>query len=384
MSALKNIVAGGLALSSSLVASAALACGGGFGPGVSVDPAQTLVVAHKAGTETYVFRPHFCGESKQFGLILPVPAALSASPKLGNPALFDELTKLSAPKVEKQKVCKGDPADGGARSGAGGSDGQNNGVNVVEQGQVGIFDWSLVKADSKESFTQWLDANGFAHAPTADEQFAHYVQQGWYFVAFKVSASPNDPPAGKKLCGDFGPIELGFPVVSPVIPTRIAQVSAGGRSPNWRVYGISEAASQLAVKTDRYAAMTSFSDELSAPTLAANPEIAKLASAGDRIVRLEVSFGFGNLDKDLLLATEAPKQFRSTTTEVEYIDCPSTAPTNPGTSSGNTNDPTAPEASNGSSASSGCNTTSRSPADLALAGLGVAIAIGLVARRRRR
>lgn len=383
MSARKNLFAVGLGTAATLVTSAALACGGGFGPGVSVDPAQTLVVAHKAGTETYVFRPHFCGEAKQFGLILPVPAALSASPKLGNPALFDELTKLSAPKVEKQKICK-DSKGGPLAGGSDGTDaGQSNGANVVDQGQVGIFDWSLVKADTKESFTQWLDANGFAHAPTADEQFAHYVQQGWYFVAFKVTASPNDPPAGKKLCGDFGPIELGFPTASPVVPTRIAQVSAGGRSPNWRVYGISEAASQLAVKADRYASITSFSDELNAPTLAANPELAKLASAGDRVVRLEVSFGFGNLDKDLLLGTETPKQFRSTTTEVEYIDCPSTQPTNPPSTSGGTTEPTA-EPSNGSSSSSGCNTTSRSPADLALGGLGVAIAIGLVARRRRR
>jgi hypothetical protein len=40
------------------------------------------------GTETYVFQPRFCGSAQQFGLILPVPAKLSAQPALSKAEVF--------------------------------------------------------------------------------------------------------------------------------------------------------------------------------------------------------------------------------------------------------------------------------------------------------
>jgi hypothetical protein len=363
-------------VASLLWAGTAAPCGGAFGPNAVVSPSQTLVVAHKEGTETYVFRPHFCGESTQFGLILPVPAALSKSPALGNPALFDELDRISAPEVKQQRVCKGD-LDGGS-AGAAPGDRNSDGVDVINQGQVGIFDWVLVKADSKASFTEWLDSNGFPHAPAADEQFTHYVTEGWSFVAFKVTAGPNAPPAGKKLCGDFGPIELAFPTTTPVVPTRIASVSAGGQSPSWRIYGLSAPAAQLAITSSEYYASTSYSDALSATTLAGAPELAKLGAAGDRLVRLDVSFGFNTLANDLVLTSAAPQQSRAVKTEIEYVDCPAgvTVPPQPG-------DPVT--TGSGSGSGGGCAVTPRSNAkEVAGTTLGALLALALVMRQKKK
>lgn len=381
----KKILAGLAFASASLWASTALPCGGMFGPNATVDPSQTLVVAHKAGTETYVFRPHFCGQSTSFGLILPVPASLSKSPTLGNPALFEELDRLSAPTVVKKTVCKSD-AQFGAGGGAPGesNDGTKGGADVIDKGQVGIFDWALVKADSKDSFTQWLDTNGFPHAPEADEQFSHYVDEGWYFVAFKVTAGADAPPAGKKLCGDFGPIELAFPTATPVVPTRMAAVSAGGRSPAWRIYGLTGAGSQLGVTAARYPAMLSYSDELSSAALATAPQLSKLGVAGDRLVRLEVGFGFDGLSKDLELTPASPQKMRSTRDEITYVDCPTTTPTNPGDPGNPSLGTPVGDGSGGSSSSSGCGVARDGRSGTIAFGGALALSLALVAARRRR
>lgn len=373
----KMILAGLAFACASLYSTAALPCGGMFGPNATVDPSQTLLVSHKAGTETYVFRPHFCGESTQFGLILPVPSSLTKSPTLGDPALFAELDRVSAPTVVKKTLCKGDLDAGGVGFGGTDNGGSKGGADVIDKGQVGIFDWALVKADSKDSFTQWLDTNGFPHAPDADTQFAHYVAEGWYFVAFKVTAGADAPPAGKKLCGDFGPIELAFPTATPVVPTRMAAVSAGGRSPAWRIYGLTAPGSQLGVTAAKYPAMLSFSDELSAASLASAPQLAKLGAAGDRLVRLEVGFGFDGLAKDLELTPATPQKMRSTREEITYVDCPTTTPTDPslGTPVGASGAPAGAQ-------SSGCGVANTGSGS-GLAALGAALALGLVAARRR-
>ena len=64
-----------------------------------MDPKQDIVVVHQNGVETYVFQPRFCGSAQQFGLILPVPAKLSAQPTLSKAEVFTNLVELSKPQI---------------------------------------------------------------------------------------------------------------------------------------------------------------------------------------------------------------------------------------------------------------------------------------------
>ena len=91
-------------LVAALVPGAALACGGFFAQEVEVAPDQKIIVVHRDGQETYIFRPHFCGAAKDFGVILPIPATLSSDVKLGDSALYDQLDSLTAP--ESVEVCE--------------------------------------------------------------------------------------------------------------------------------------------------------------------------------------------------------------------------------------------------------------------------------------
>ena len=305
----------------SLWAPAVLPCGGAFGSGFVISNAQTLVVGHKQGIETYVFQPHFCGKAAEFGLILPVPATLSASPSLADATLYDELAAVSAPRHVAQTQCRDKGiGNGGLDAGISFGGDASDGTTVIDKGKVGIFDWTLLKADTTAAFTSWLDANGYPHAASADTQFTHYVTQGWYFVAFKVTASSAAPGTNEKICGDFGPIALTFPAAAPVVPTRIAAVSTSDPNPlMWRIYGVSD--QSLTVSSAGYYPYPKFSGTLGTPELASSPALAKLAAPGDRLVKIDVQFEPSVTTADLTLVPGSVPDFRETVYDITYIDC---------------------------------------------------------------
>lgn len=385
---MKRLVFALATAAAALVPSLAFPCGSPFGSdaGPAFMPAQDIFIRHSAGTETYVFQPRFCGMAKDFGLVLPVPAPLSANPTLVAPALFEELHRLSAPTVQHEKRCRDrGPAD----SGLGGSNG-DAGVTTIEKGTVGIFDWSLLQATSKDAFTQWLDTNGYVHGAAADTAFQHYVDKSWYFVAFKVSTSASAPPPSAQLCGTFGPISLGFPAPSPVLPARIAQ--AGPPSAvRWNVFTASSSALEP-TPVSGLSATREFSGALDATALATAPELAKLASPGETLARHELFFVPASLGEDIpLRASSAPSPYRKVVTVYDYVDCPlddGGPPASQGDAGLSPGEPPArpgPEAApSGGMAGGGCSVSAGAGAALPLGAVGALAALGALGRRRRR
>ena len=314
---MRNRIFIGLALSTAgwLWASPALPCGGGFGMGLQVGSTQNIVVAYKAGVETYQFSPYFCGQSAQFGFVLPVPQSLSATPTLGATAVVGDLQIIAAPTI--QYVCPGDGGDasvghgGSAPSGA--DAGNSRSVQVIDKGQVGIFDYSVIKADTASAFTDWLNANHYPYTSESSAQFTYYVSEGWYFVAFKVTADSQDPPSGTQLCGNLGPIQLAFPASVPVIPARIAAASSGGGDAgtagsssytnylDWTVFYVGPKEVSLSMgDAGAYVPTASllFSGQVSADEVAAHPA-GGIVAAGDWFTELSVIFEPALLASDL-------------------------------------------------------------------------------------
>lgn len=304
----------------------AYACGGGFGDQVMLNPLQNIVLTYRGGEETYLFQPHFCGAATDFGLILPVPSTLTHDPTLGDAALVSQLQVVTAPAVETVEVCassgifgrdKTAGMDQGAAAGVPRS--VNSGVNVISAGQVGVFQWQLLKADSTQSFTDWLDASNFPYPATAAPAFDHYVQAGWYFVAFSVTAGDTAPPAGTQLCGDFGPIQLSFQTSQAVIPARIAAAGDTTSTFDWGVFTIS--AHELNASTGSNSVPVSqtvlYAGALSTNDLAGQPAVAAIGNAGEWLTELDLNFYAGNLTQDIWL--EQPSvdtSFRRT----EYVE----------------------------------------------------------------
>ncbi len=206
------VVALSLSTAAILWAPAALPCGGGFGTGLQIGTSQNIIVSYKGGIETYFFSPHFCGLSAQFGYILPV----LAGPDRDSHARIDRgshrCPDLGGPRDGAHVFFSSDAGPSGSGYAAdGGGDSGGPTVQVIDKGQVGIFDYSVIKADTVASFTDWLDADQYPYTVASAAPLAYYVSEGWYFVAFKVTADSQNPPSGQELCGDLGPIELAFP-----------------------------------------------------------------------------------------------------------------------------------------------------------------------------
>ncbi len=73
------------------------------------------------------------------------------------------------------------PALGSAMRGAGGG-----GVEVLQSGQVGIYDTKVIRSDSSAALIAWLNENGFEFTPSDAPVVESYIKQGWCFVVAKV------------------------------------------------------------------------------------------------------------------------------------------------------------------------------------------------------
>jgi len=301
------------------------ACGGGFGEGIAVDPDQTVIVRLEAGVETYVMRPYLCGATRELGLILPVPSALTSAPQQVDPALFDELETLTQPRVEK--VCGQSTRGCGSRASSVGDStpdrgGFDPGVNAIDGGTVGIFDWVLLRATSTSAFTDWLDANGFPYQPASVAYFESYVSRGWYFVAFKVTTRVAAAPAGATVCGTF-PMSVAFTVDALVAPSRIAWVNRDGiSSSSWRVYVVAD--DQHAVYSPQYVETRLYSGAVSKLSLGATSQVAAFASRTARITKLNVWFPALAPDEDLTLTKVTSLDYRAVVYKYEDCGCAAT------------------------------------------------------------
>ena len=299
-----------------LGAAAAFACGAAFGPSITIDSRQDVILVWKDNVETYVFQPIFCGTSTDFGLILPVPATLSQQPSLTDQQAFTTAAALSEPTKNRVYQHNTISCGGGA---AGGSKSATEDTTVVASGQVGILDWVQLKADTESSFTDWLTANGYPYSTTSAGVFSYYVQKGWYFLAFRVSQEAA--PDGGRICRALGPVALSFPTPVPVVPSRMASAgnsSDGYGSFSWRIFGITHGDVELAfsdgTSSDR---VLMYSGAINAGDV---PSFSGLAEAGDRLTRLTFSFYSGTSDPDIGLSLAAPADYRGTEDVYVYDD----------------------------------------------------------------
>jgi hypothetical protein len=268
----------------------------------------------KDNVETYVFQPIFCGTSTDFGLIMPVPATLSQTPSLTDQQAFTTAAALSAPTKRRVDQHHGLACGGGA---AGGSQSATADTTVVASGQVGILEWTELKADTEASFTDWLTANGYPYSATSASVFSYYVQKGWYFLAFRISQ--DAAPDGGRICRALGPVALSFPTPVPVVPSRMASAgNASGPGFSWRIFGITHGDAELAFSDGTNSnRVLMYSGAINARDV---PSFSGLAEAGDRLTRLTLSFYPGLSDPDVGLTVAAPADYRGTEDVYVYDD----------------------------------------------------------------
>ncbi len=144
------------------------------------------------------------------GCVVPTPTP--ATVELGDVAVFDALERELRARGDHRVGlvgAEGSPSETAARARPGGS------PVVLDQVQLGPIQATTLAADDAQGLTDWLDVNGYALPDAVAAQLGPYVDDGWSFVALKLTADlPFD--------GELDPIRFTFDSDELVYPMRMS------------------------------------------------------------------------------------------------------------------------------------------------------------------
>lgn len=176
------------AVSASYTTHDADACGGFFSarPGAvpSLQVEQVLIV-HDTDTEVehFVRQISFRDARDPFGFVVPTPSMPTVAKVDGNPF----------PKIESKFPMKGWQApshepEGGSKTGQ--ATGTGGGVDVLSTQKVGSFTAFVLQATDAGAMKKWLDENRLTTTSSTQKWISHYVEHGFFFVAFRFDPPP--------------------------------------------------------------------------------------------------------------------------------------------------------------------------------------------------
>lgn len=221
MSRWLNVVGAGVLLAGTLMLDApgvATACA--CGAVVTSDAAsrvadEAALVTTDGHAETVIMRLNLQSTAENAALVFPTPTPATVS--LTSPSLFDELEQLSAPRVETRRhwtfgglgmMNDAAPAPTGAPT-------------VVNQVQLGPLEATTLAGGDVNGVQQWLRSHGYTMRPEVVAQLGPYLQQGWAFVAMRLTGAAP-------LNGRLAPVKMVFASDQLVYPMRM---SAAAQNP---------------------------------------------------------------------------------------------------------------------------------------------------------
>ncbi|AQT82865.1 hypothetical protein B1R94_16605 [Mycolicibacterium litorale] len=184
----------------------ACACGGIVSADLDarVTGEQSLV-ALDGNVETIVMRLDVDSVADNAALIIPTPTPATATQ--AGPAIFTELERLTAPRIERRGSGRSDLDEAGPALGSA--------PTVVAQVQLGPLEATTLTGGDLTGVRGWLDGHGYTMRPEVSAQLQPYLSQGWSFVAMRLTA---DLP----LNGQLDPVRLDFASERLVYPMRMS------------------------------------------------------------------------------------------------------------------------------------------------------------------
>jgi hypothetical protein len=213
-----------------LTPSPAVACGGTFcdaGPQsmpVSQSGENILFVQDGAFFEAHIeiqYDPETNAEN--FAWVIPVSSLPEIS--VGSDLLFSALLARSVPTYGSNTTQQcpidaggGDDGDGGVFFDSGSDPNPPPGVEVVLTEEVGAFQVAVLQATNVADLMTWLGENGYQQDPNAEPIFQEYLDEGFLFVALKLSRTAE--------MAEIHPVVLRYEGDEPCVPIRLTRIAA--------------------------------------------------------------------------------------------------------------------------------------------------------------
>jgi hypothetical protein len=244
------VVAAAAALALTLAPARTQACGGTFCDAPTPGGPQVMPVDQTG--ENILFwidqsegGPHteahiqiqYEGDPDRFAWVVPVMTVPEVF--VGSQAMFDNLLAATVPTVTVTTRFDGNCGAAAVSDGVGcgfafdddlaaGGDGfstgddeggwNDEGVEILDRGFAGAFEYVVLTGDSVTELVNWLGTNGYAQDPAAPPILQEYLEENFVFLAFKLR--------GRAGINEIHPIAIRYPGVEPCIPIRLTRIAA--------------------------------------------------------------------------------------------------------------------------------------------------------------
>jgi hypothetical protein len=94
---------------------------------------------------------------------------------------------------------------------------------LLEQQTLGPFEVSTLAATEAAALSDWLAENGYDFPPGMAEVLQAYVEQGWFYVAIRLTPGTT----GEALAGELDPLWITFPSTELIYPMRATAMATG-------------------------------------------------------------------------------------------------------------------------------------------------------------
>ncbi|MCV6962586.1 DUF2330 domain-containing protein [Mycobacterium intermedium] len=196
----------------------ACACGAAIPPsGADATMNSEVALLHWDGTtETIVMQLGMDASTDNVALVVPTPTP--ATVDKADQAVFTELSRLTAPKVEHQRRWRlglglSSATDTDAAVAA-------KGPQVLSQVQLGPLEATTLAGGDLAGLQKWLSDNGYAIRPAVLSALDPYVRDGWAFVAMRLTSTTH-------IVGGLDPVRLTFRSPRLVYPMRLSVAAQG-------------------------------------------------------------------------------------------------------------------------------------------------------------
>jgi len=252
------------------------------------------MIAYVGDTQAIVLEPLFEGNAEDFGMMLPVPA----EPKITEAPekIFDELEDLTNPTRQFPMMMD-------AASGALGAPEimEDDGVEVIEQQELGDFAVTTLRATRVDALTDWLERNQYQYTENDVANFEYYVDQaGYYFVALRVLVDAEVIAEDGTISGRLSPIDIRFQTKEPVVPIRTVAGNTSMRM-TFTLYTLGDSPWYIPGTDIQYAQKLQSADMNEAPSLPVYGALKRW------LVRHEVAFDPSLITEDIILTRGSEK-----------------------------------------------------------------------------
>jgi hypothetical protein len=195
---------------------------------------ETSIVRYddRTRTEQIVMRLSVQSKARDAAWLFPTPSP--AQVELGDRSWFEQLDRLTAPKVVQRRHWWGRPGGGwfgGDGSTAGAPPGAG-GVAVLGEKRLGPFQVATLASDDSRALAAWLERNGYRLDDRLADGLRPYVRMGWKYVAVKLA-----PDTGRELNGELDPLRISFRSDEIVYPMRLSRLAETDQAVHLYVLG---------------------------------------------------------------------------------------------------------------------------------------------------